>query len=257
MITVNPIQAFEDNYIWLIGQHQSPYIAIVDPGDADAVITHCQAHQLTPVAILITHHHWDHTNGISKIKQLFDIPVYGPANEAIEGLTQKLSEGDKVIINEINAEFAVIDTPGHTAGHICYYGHEALFCGDTLFAAGCGRLFEGTAEQMQHSLAKIRSLPDETRIYCAHEYTQANLDFAVIAEPNNQMIIDRLQQTQSLRAAGEATVPSLLRNEKQSNPFLRWDHPPLVEAASQYSSKSLTSPAQVFAAVRNWKDDLD
>ena len=257
MISVSALPAFDDNYIWLIGKDQSPYVAVVDPGDGEAVLAHCQAHRLTPVAILITHHHWDHTNGIATIKQHFDIPVYGPANEPIEGLSHLLSEGDQFPITELDARFSVIDTPGHTAGHICYSGHGVLFCGDTLFAGGCGRLFEGTAEQMQTSLAKIRDLADETQVYCAHEYTVANLNFATIAEPNNLDITQRLHSTLSLRATGQATVPSQLGLEKQTNPFLRWDHLPLINAASQYCKKTLNTPAEVFAAVRSWKDDLD
>lgn len=257
MITVSTLPAFDDNYIWLIGQNDSPFVAVVDPGDGEAVLAYCQAHQLTPVAILITHHHWDHTNGIAKIKQQFDIPVYGPSNESIDNLTHRLSEGDTVAIDAIDANFTVIDTPGHTAGHICYYGHDSLFCGDTLFAGGCGRLFEGTAEQMQASLAKIRNLPDQTKIYCAHEYTTANLAFAVIAEPDNPAITKRQQQAIELRAKGLATVPSVLESEKQTNPFLRWDHPPLVEAARRYCGKPLETPAEIFGAVRSWKDDLD
>ncbi len=257
MITIHALPVFDDNYIWLIGQSDSPYVAIVDPGDGDAVLAHCAAKNLTPVAILITHHHWDHTNGIDVIKQQFDIPVYGPANEDIKQLNHTLVEGDAVTIEKLGAHFEVIDTPGHTAGHICYYGHESLFCGDVLFAGGCGRVFEGTAEQMQHALEKIRQLPRNTLIYCAHEYTQDNLIFARVAEPHNQATVTRQQQVITMRSHSQATVPSLLSDEVATNPFLRWDNPQLIKAAEVYSNKPLKSPTDVFAAVRQWKDDLD
>lgn len=257
MITVNALPAYTDNYIWLISHPQSSHVVVVDPGDGDNVIQHCKSHGLVPLAIIITHHHWDHTQGIATIKQHHDIPVYGPAHEQIDNLTHPLIGGDHIIFKELDLEFEVIDTPGHTAGHICYYGHGTLFCGDTLFAAGCGRLFEGTPSQMQHSLAKIRALPDDTQIYCAHEYTLDNLRFAQIAEPDNQAIIERQQQALALRANNQATVPSQLAIEKQTNPFLRWDQANLIAAASDYLSKPLKTPEEVFAAVRRWKDDLD
>jgi len=257
MITINALPVFTDNYIWLISHLQHPYVIIVDPGDGDAVMHHCQAHGLVPLAILITHHHWDHSRGIITIKQHHDIPVYGPAHEQIDHITHPLVEGDLITFKELSLEFKIIDTPGHTAGHICYYGHGTLFCGDTLFAAGCGRLFEGTPTQMQRSLAKIRALPDDTLIYCAHEYTLDNLNFARIAEPDNQAIIERQQHTQALRANKKPSIPSRLSIEKQTNPFLRWDQTGLIEAASHYQGTPLKTPAEVFAAVRQWKDDLD
>ncbi len=257
MLTVYPITAFDDNYIWLIGNQQHPQVAIVDPGDGERVIAYCRSHNLTPVAILITHHHSDHTGGIAAITQQFEIPVYGPAHENITGVTHPLTEGEQITISEIAAKFQVIDTPGHTAGHIIYYGHQRLFCGDTLFAGGCGRVFEGTAAQMQHAMEKIRALPDKTLIYCAHEYTLANLAFAQVAEPDNGAITQRLQQVQQLRTEKISTVPSQLSVEKQTNPFLRWDNPALIKAASDYSKRALTHPVEVFAAVRKWKDDLD
>ncbi len=258
MITIRAVNAFQDNYIWMIQHREKPHAAVVDPGDGNAVLEYCREHQITPTAILITHHHWDHTNGVATLTQSYpNIVVYGPAHENIDGISQPLKEGDVVYIKEIEALFKVIDTPGHTSGHICYHGHGSLFCGDTLFAAGCGRLFEGTAEQMQHSLSKIRALNDDTQLYCAHEYTADNLKFARIAEPDNQAILARQQQTALLRAKNQATVPSLLSLEKQTNPFLRWDNPLLIEAAANYCNRKLNSPAEVFAAVRQWKDDLD
>jgi len=257
MIKVTGIPAFNDNYIWLIGNEQKPRVAIVDPGDAQPVIEACKQRGLTPCAILITHHHWDHTNGIAELVARYPVPVYGPAHEKIAGLSHPLQQGDQVKLNEIDAQFTVLDTPGHTAGHICYYGHDSLFCGDTLFACGCGRLFEGTAGQMQQSLQKIIQLPDNTQVYCAHEYTLDNIKFARVAEPENQRLIQRQQETEQLRQQGLPSVPSLLGLEKQTNPFLRWMEPTLVTAAETFAGKPLTTPTEVFATVRRWKDLLD
>ncbi|MCW8983366.1 MAG: hydroxyacylglutathione hydrolase, partial [Gammaproteobacteria bacterium] len=191
MMNVTPIAAFDDNYIWIIhnGRHNSSDpqdIIVVDPGDAEPVIRAIEANGWQLRAILLTHHHYDHTGGVEELLQLSDVPVYGPAHEKIKGVTHPLGEGDRIDFDDINIHLQVLDTPGHTRGHICYYGHDLLFCGDTLFAAGCGRIFEGTPSQMYASLEKIRALPKETQIYCAHEYTLQNLGFAHIAEPDNR-----------------------------------------------------------------------
>lgn len=257
MIQVRGIPAFEDNYIWLIGVPDRREVAIVDPGDEDPVIELIEKEQLNPVAILITHHHRDHTGGIEALVARYGIPVYGPAHEKIPGLTQPLQDGASVTLSGIGVSFEVMETPGHTRGHLCYYGHGALFCGDTLFTAGCGRLFEGTAQQMHHSLSRIAALPDETLIYCAHEYTLANLTFARVAEPANQAIHDRYQATQQARTAGQPTVPAPLALEKATNPFLRCTVPELIEAASRFAGQPLVEGAEVFATVRRWKDSLD
>ena len=257
MIKVTGIPSFKDNYIWLIGNEQTPHVAVVDPGDAQVVIDACEQRGLTPCALLITHHHWDHTTGIEALAARYHIPVYGPTHEDIAGVTHPLQQDDQVILPEINAQSTALDTPGHTAGHISYYGHGSLFCGDTLFACGCGRLFNGTPEQMQHSLQKIAQLPDNTLVYCAHEYTLDNIKFARVAEPENQQLIQRQQETEQLRRQGQPTVPSLLALEKQTNPFLRWAQPTLVAAAEAFTGKPLTTPVQIFTAVRHWKDQLD
>lgn len=257
MLKVQQLNAFDDNYIWLIGCEGHNSVAIVDPGDEEPVIEALEAQQLTPVAILITHHHGDHTGGVTELVERYQIPVYGPANERIPALTHPLSEGDTVELPDCDLSLAVFDTPGHTRGHICYYGHDALFCGDTLFTAGCGRLFEGTAEQMYRSLEKLRALPDETHVYCAHEYTQANLGFAREAEPENEDIKVRSDEVDGLRANGQATVPALLGLEKATNPFLRSHIPTLIAAAEHFAGKKLTTPAEVLGAVRHWKDTLD
>jgi len=257
MLEVRRIHAFDDNYIWLIGCNDNPRVAIVDPGDAEPVIDRLEQDGLEPVAVLITHHHGDHTGGVKELVQRYTIPVYGPAHERIPALTHAVGEGDTISLDECGLTFRVLDTPGHTRGHVCYVGHNALFCGDTLFTAGCGRLFEGTPEQMFASLEKLRALPDETVVYCAHEYTQANLAFAVVAEPHNIAIHERLEEVRRLRADHVDTVPALMGLEKQTNPFLRSHIPELVHAAEAFAGHPLKSPTEVFATVRRWKDSLD
>jgi len=257
MIRVRGIPAFDDNYIWLIGLPGRREIAIVDPGDEEPVIAAIEHEQLTPVAILVTHHHHDHTGGIEALVERYGMPVYGPSHEAIPALTQPLRDGESVTLPGLELAFTVMETPGHTRGHLCYYGHGALFCGDTLFTAGCGRLFEGTARQMYESLAKIGTLPGETLVYCAHEYTLANLRFAQVAEPFNQAIRTRYLEVENARSAGRPTVPATLALEKETNPFLRTGVPPLKEAAERFAGHPLKEGAEVFAAVRRWKDSLD
>jgi hydroxyacylglutathione hydrolase len=257
MMKVHQLTAFDDNYIWLIGCEGLPNVAIVDPGDADPVIEYVQRMGLHPSAILITHHHGDHTGGVAELVERYQIPVYGPATERIPALTQPLHEGDRVQLKACGLNLKVFDTPGHTRGHICYYGHGALFSGDTLFTAGCGRLFEGTPEQMTASLEKLRALPDDTQVYCAHEYTQANLRFAVVAEPQNKETAIRASEVERLRSDGKATVPAPLSLEKATNPFLRSHIPALIIAAENFAGRSLTTPAEVLAVVRHWKDTLD
>jgi len=257
MMEVRRIHAFDDNYIWLIGCKNNPHVAIVDPGDADPVFAYMEQEKLEPVAILITHHHGDHTGGVKELLSRFDIPVYGPAHERIPTLTHPVGEGDIVTLASCNLTFKVLDTPGHTRGHVCYVGHDALFCGDTLFTAGCGRLFEGSTEQMYASLEKIRALSDQTLVYCAHEYTQANLAFAVVAEPENPATRARLEEVRQLRSRHEDTVPALLGLEKETNPFLRSHVHSLIQAAEKFAGHPLASPAEVFATVRYWKDTLD
>lgn len=256
MMKVHTVKAFDDNYIWLIGTGDSKLVAAVDPGDAEPVLTYLHDNGLTLCAILITHHHYDHTGGIADLTARFAVPVYGPANETIRGRTQAVAEGDEIAL-ENGLKFHVLDTPGHTRGHVCYIGHGALFCGDTLFSAGCGRLFEGTAEQMHNSLAKLAALPDETQVYCAHEYTRANLKFARVAEPDNADMAKRQAEVEALLKAGRPTVPSTMAIEKKTNPFLRSHIESLVTAAEHFAGHSLNTGAEIFATVRYWKDTLD
>jgi hydroxyacylglutathione hydrolase len=263
MLTAQAVPAFDDNYIWLIRRPNQPQVAIVDPGDAGPVLEAIRAEGLEPVAILITHHHWDHVGGIADLLALYPIPVYGPASETIPYINHPLTEGDTVKLPALNAELRVMHVPGHTAGHIAYYtkptGNDTglAFVGDTLFAGGCGRLFEGTPVQMHDSLSRIGALPDATQVYCAHEYTEDNLVFARIAEPGNLALQTRQEDVRQQRAQGLATVPSLLGTEKATNPFLRSGQPDIIRTAEAFAGRKLTTGAEVFAVVRHWKDTLD
>ena len=253
---VHAVAAFNDNYIWLIQSAQSNRVLIVDPGDAAPVMKALEILKLTPAAILITHHHFDHTGGIAKLSAEFSVPVYGPADEAITGISHTVTDGDQLHIADDFAPLLVMDTGGHTPGHISYLTNHQLFCGDTLFAGGCGRLLGGTADQLFASLQQIAALPDHTEIFCAHEYTLANLQFALAVEPDNHDLQKRFADTQKLRAADKPTVPSNLALEKASNPFLRCHVPAVKQAAEQQAGQSLNSPLAVFTVLRQWKDDF-
>ena len=256
MIYVEQVPAFNDNYIWLLIQSDNKHAAIVDPGEARPVLDKLKSANLIPAAILITHHHADHTGGVKEILRYFDIPVYGPRNEKIPGRTHDLAEGDSVDLKDLSLHFTILDMPGHTAGAIAYYSDGMVFVGDTLFMSGCGRLFEGTPGQMHRSLAKLAALPDETLVYCAHEYTLANLKFAAAVEPGNPDIQNRIEACQSLREADQPTVPGKMADEKLTNPFLRTHIAAVAEAARRYRRKELTDEIDVFAAIRNWKDNF-
>ncbi len=255
-LTVRCVPAFEDNYIWLVGAPGSRRVAIVDPGDADPVLAALERDALEPGAILITHHHADHIGGVAELLSRFDVPVYGPADIRITTVSRPVGEGATVELAD-GISLRVMETPGHTRTHVCYTAPGALFCGDTLFTGGCGRLFEGTPQQMHASLEKIATLPDSTLVYCAHEYTLANLAFAAVAEPGNTAISARRRAAEALRAAGHPTVPSTLREERQTNPFLRYNEPALVVAAEQFAGRHLRPGAEVLGVVRHWKDTLD
>lgn len=255
MLNISNIPALSDNYIWLLNDSRSALASVVDPGDAQPVLQRLQAEQLQLAAIFITHHHGDHTGGIQQLVQAYpDVEVFGPALEKIPNMTQPLGEGDKVKIPGTGIDLQVFDVPGHTRGHIAYYGANALFCGDTLFACGCGRLFEGTPQQMQASLSKFLVLPDDTEVYCAHEYTLDNIQFAKWVEPNNAILWQREVDAQARIDADQATVPSKLGLEKQSNPFLRFEQAEVIEIAERKAGQPLKHPADVFAVIRHWKD---
>jgi hydroxyacylglutathione hydrolase len=255
MIQIDALPAFTDNYLWLLQDTAKRHCAVVDPGDAAPVFAWLAANpgwQLTD--ILVTHHHQDHVGGVAQLKQATGARVYGPATENIPA--RDIALEDNASIEVLGLELAVFAVPGHTLGHIAYYqaSQGLLFCGDTLFAAGCGRLFEGTPAQMHHSLSRFAALPDATQVYCAHEYTLSNLRFAQAVEPDNQDIAQRMQHAQGLRAQNIPTVPSNIALEKRTNPFLRVHETSVKQKADERNPGASTSAVAVFAALRAWKD---
>jgi len=255
MLQVSSVRAFADNYIWLIHSPADPRRVIaVDPGDSAPVDRALRDRQLTLSAILITHHHADHVGGVAELRQRHSPPVFGPAREYVPGDPRKLGEGDCAVLDSLGMRFEVVDIPGHTAGHIAYVGHGAVFCGDTLFSAGCGRLFEGTPEQMTASLEKLSALPDETFVYCGHEYTVSNLRFALAVEPDNAAAAEYLEEAKARRARDEATVPSTMRRERNVNPFLRCRERTVKQAAEAQAGRGLQNTSEIFAVIRKWKD---
>jgi hydroxyacylglutathione hydrolase len=257
MPSIIPVPAFRDNYIWLIVKDGRA--AVVDPGDAAPVLAHLDREGLALAAILNTHHHGDHVGGNRALLERTPVPVFGPAGESIPGCTHPLREGDVVDVPGVDVRLRVLDVPGHTAGHIAYAGDvdgPVVFCGDTLFAAGCGRLFEGTAEQMWTSLRKLGALPPDTRAYCAHEYTLANLRFARAVEPDSAALAARSARDAATRDAGRPTVPSTIADELATNPFLRADEPGVRRAAEAHAGAPLAGAVASFAALRQWKNDF-
>jgi hydroxyacylglutathione hydrolase len=254
-VSVFPIKAFNDNYIWCL--HNQTHCTVVDPGDAAPVLAYCQDNQLTLSAIIITHHHWDHTGGIDALLAAFpNIPVYGPQNKNIKQITVRLSQGDDMELAKLGIKLSILEVPGHTLDHIAYYGDIGLFCGDTLFSAGCGRLFEGTPQQMYTSLAKLSALPADTEVFCAHEYTMANIAFAETVEPNNQALVDYKHWANNQREKNTPTLPSNIQREMEVNPFLRCHSKELVTNVSQNMGSILVSEQAIFASLRSWKDNF-
>ncbi|NUT89215.1 hydroxyacylglutathione hydrolase [Pseudomonas corrugata] len=253
MIQISALPAFTDNYIWLLQDHSSRRCAVVDPGDAAPVQAWLDAHPDWVLSdILITHHHHDHVGGVQALKNATNATVHGPASENIPARDVALKDNDQIEV--LGLDFAVYAVPGHTLGHIAYYHHGLLFCGDTLFAAGCGRLFEGTPEQMHHSLGRLAALPDDTLVYCTHEYTLSNLKFAAAVEPGNPDIAARLEKVGRQRSGGIMTLPSTLALEKLTNPFLRTAETSVKQKADERNGQRNGTPSEVFAALRAWKD---
>ena len=255
MASIIPIPAFRDNYIWAL--HDGRTAAVVDPGDAAPVLAWLDEHGIALSSILATHHHADHVGGIPALRARYDVPVYGPAREAIPQRTHALREDDRFELPGLGVHFAISDIPGHTAGHIAYYAagdDPLLFCGDTLFAAGCGRLFEGTPAQMWSSLSKLAALPGPTRVYCGHEYTVANLRFAAAVEPSNADVRARIRDAADARARSLPTLPSTIAAERATNPFLRASDPTVMSTAAAHAGHPMAGPVESFAVLRAWKD---
>lgn len=256
MLSISPIPAFDDNYIWLLENNNQA--VVVDPGDSEPVKQVLSAKGLNLQAIIITHHHADHTGGVNTLCESFDVPVYGPQNSKFKGVTHPLIDGEQITL--LSQSFTVKAVPGHTLDHICFFLEDsknpAIFCGDSLFLAGCGRVFEGTMEQMFAAMEYFNQLPSNTKVYCTHEYSLANLAFASAVEPTNAAIQQEVVNCQAKRANDQPTLPSSIETERLINPFLRYDEPSVKESAEQFSGRTLPNQLEIFSALRGWKDNF-
>ena len=250
-LVVTAIPALADNYIWLVSNGRSA--VLVDPGDAGPAEAALAAEALTLEAIVLTHHHADHVAGAAPLARKYGVPVHAPYDDRIEA-THRVRDGDRIRLPGIDATLQVMEVHGHTRSHIACFDGSRVYCGDTLFGAGCGRLFEGTPAMMHASLAKLAALPDATEVFCGHEYTVGNLRFAQVVEPDNAAIRARLDEALAERARDLPTVPSRIDEERATNPFLRVDVPAVRESASRFAGRTLHDPVDVFAALRTWKD---
>lgn len=262
MIQIDALPAFSDNYLWLLQDVTRRQCAVVDPGDAGPVLAWLDAHPgWTLTDILVTHHHADHVGGVARLKEHTGARVLGPAGEKIPARDVALEDGDRVDV--LGLSFEIIHVPGHTLGHIAYFHPEAdgseqpvLFCGDTLFAGGCGRLFEGTPAQMHASLSRLAALPSQTRVYCAHEYTLSNLRFACAVEPGNPEVLARFEQVSQWRQQDRISLPSSIALERATNPFLRVSETSVKKVADERNGQEIRTPEEVFATIRRWKDQF-
>lgn len=249
MLEILPVPAFRDNYIWLL--HDGKHAAVVDPGDAVPVEQALHKHALTLDAILVTHHHDDHIGGVDDLMKQWPATVYAPRNESFTFPHVTVEDGAVVTLAALNTQFMVLEVPGHTLDHVAYYGANCLFCGDTLFGGGCGRLFEGTAAQMFSSLQKLAGLPPATKVFCAHEYTEHNLRFAHSIEPDNPKLNARLQSAAEIRRQDLPTLPSTIGLELETNPFLRCN----TEGIRRVAGIQAHDPGLVFAAIRKMRNN--
>ena len=251
-LSIEAIPVLETNYVWAL--HDGTHCVLVDPGSAAEPLAYLESHGLEIAAILITHHHWDHTGGLDDILARHEVPVWGPRDKRINQVTHPVGQGDRVDIAAPALSLNVLETPGHTTTHIMFHDDERLISGDTLFSIGCGRLFEGTPEQMLASLDKLADLPGNLGIYCGHEYTLDNCRFALQVEPDNAALKQRFDEARRLREKEQITLPSTLDQERAANPFLRAREPAVIEAANQREPGTGDDPAAVFGVIRRWKD---
>ncbi len=256
MFNITAIPALQDNYIWAL--HDDRHAVVVDPGEAAPVLAFLNERDLVLDAILCTHRHGDHIGGIAELREVYNVPVYGRRHPNNPYITDELREGDNLKLEGLGAQFDIIEIPGHVDDHIAFIAPGTVFCGDVLFGAGCGRNFEGTPAQLHHSLTRLAMLPDATRVYCAHEYTAANLRFALACEPDNTAVKQRIATTEQLRAANRITLPSTIALEKATNPFLRCTQPEIIRTLQQHglpdTSERGISELDVFTAMRAWKN---